>query len=313
MQHDEMAIFENYLRTQNLKHSRPRRDILEVFLASDGHLTAQDLYQQVKQKNPSIGFATVYRTLKLLEECGLARTMDYGDGTLRYEPDRFQHHHVICTSCNRTVEFLSPELESLLRKVQQDHRFTPRLHAVRILSMCADCTQGVTQQSRRGPDLDIILSRDALQVAVANEQRGLEFYSRALEVATDEATRSVFSRLVEEEKRHLAALQKEYEVLCQAHPWLDDEPSLLYFDYERLEDIFPPRPSSAIPSMQSTSPAEALYEAMTAERRSYEFFSDYADKVDYPKGRAIFKRFAHEERRHLTMIRRAYEALQERA
>jgi rubrerythrin len=118
---------------------------------------------------------------------------------------------------------------------------------------------------------------------------------------------------VEEEKRHLAALQKEYEVLCQAHSWLDDEPSLLYFDYERLEDIFPPSFSPATSSMRSSSPAEALYAAMTAERRSYEFFSDYADKVDYPKGRAIFKRFAHEERRHLTMIRHAYEALQERA
>jgi rubrerythrin len=58
---------------------------------------------------------------------------------------------------------------------------------------------------------------------------------------------------------------------------------------------------------------EALYIAMAAERRSYEFFSDYADKVEYPQGRAIFKKFATEERRHLTMIRHAYNALQERA
>ncbi len=310
---DEISIFEDFLRTQRLKHSKPRRDIVDVFLASEGHLTAHELYQQVKEHNPSIGFATVYRTLRLLEECGLARTMDYGDGTLRYEPNRFQHHHIICTDCNRTIEFLSPELEALLRNVQQDHHFTPQRHAVRILSMCADCTRATPRRSRHSTDLDAILSRDALRVAIANEQRGLHFYSRALESTHDEATREVFIRLVEEEKRHLAALQKEYEALHQAHPSLDDEPPLLYFDYDRLEDIFPQSQSHVVQTVQSISAAEALYIAMAAERRSYEFFSDYADKVEYPQGRAIFKKFATEERRHLTMIRHAYDALQERA
>jgi len=310
---DEISIFEDFLRTQRLKHSKPRRDIVDVFLASEGHLTAHELYQQVKQHNPSIGFATVYRTLRLLEECGLARTMDYGDGTLRYEPNRFQHHHIICTACNRTIEFLSPELEALLRNVQQDHHFTPQRHAVRILSMCADCTRATPRRSRHSTDLDAVLSRDALRVAIANEQRGLHFYGRALESTHDEATRAVFIRLVEEEKRHLAALQKEYESLHQAHPSLDDEPPLLYFDYDRLEDIFPQSQSHVVQTVQSISAAEALYIAMAAERRSYEFFSDYADKVEYPQGRAIFKKFATEERRHLTMIRHAYDALQERA
>jgi len=310
---DEISIFEDFLRTQRLKHSKPRRDIVDVFLASEGHLTAHELYQQVKEHNPSIGFATVYRTLRLLEECGLARTMDYGDGTLRYEPNRFQHHHIICTDCNRTIEFLSPELEALLRNVQQDHHFTPQRHAVRILSMCADCTRATPRRSRHSTDLDAVLSRDALRVAIANEQRGLHFYSRALESTHDEATREVFIRLVEEEKRHLAALQKEYEALHQAHPSLDDEPPLLYFDYDRLEDIFPQSQSHVVQTVQSISAAEALYIAMAAERRSYEFFSDYADKVEYPQGRAIFKKFATEERRHLTMIRHAYDALQERA
>ena len=310
---DEIGIFEEFLRTQRLKHSKPRRDIVDVFLASEGHLTAHELYQQVKQRNASIGFATVYRTLRLLAECGLARTMDYGDGTLRYEPNRFQHHHIICTACNRTIEFLSPELEALLRNVQQDHHFTPQRHAVRILSMCADCTRATPRRSRHSTDLDAILSRDALRVAIVNEQRGLHFYGRALESTHDAATRAVFRRLVEEEKRHLAALQHEYEALHQAHPALDDEPPMLYFDYDRLEDIFPQSQSHVVPTVQSVSPAEALYIAMAAERRSYEFFSDYANKVEYPQGRAIFKKFATEERRHLRMIRHAYAALQERA
>src|SRR4029453_7426275 len=154
----EVKTFEDFLRSKNLKHSKPRCDIVEVFLASAGHLSAQELYDVARRKNPRIGFATVYRTLKLLEECGLARTMDYGDGTLRYEPNRFQHHHIICTSCNRTIEFLSPELEALIRKVQQLHQFVPQLHAVRILSVCQDCTQAVPLRGRQGKDLETILS-----------------------------------------------------------------------------------------------------------------------------------------------------------
>jgi Fur family ferric uptake transcriptional regulator len=309
----EVKIFENFLRSKNLKHSKPRGDIVEVFLASEGHLSAQELYALVKSKNPRIGFATVYRTLKLLEACGLARTMDYGDGTVRYEPDRFQHHHIICTSCNRTVEFLSPELESLLQQVQKTHHFVPQSHAVRILSTCTDCNQATVPSSRRGKDLETILSRDALQVAMANEELGLHFYSRALEVTADDTTRAVFARLVDEEERHLAALQKEYEALRQAHAWLDDEPALLYFDHERLESIFPQDRHNIVQIVQSASPAEALYMAMMAERRSYEFFRHYASKVEYPKGRAIFRKFATEEQQHLRMIRHAYDALQEKS
>lgn len=310
MQH-EVEVFENFLRGKNLKHSKPRRAILEMFLASEGHLSAQELYERVRQKNPRIGSATVYRTLKLLEECGLARSMNYGDGTQRYEPDRFQHHHIICTSCNRTVEFLSPELESLLLHVQKEHRFVMQSHAVRILSVCTNCDRATPPKSHHGKDVETILSRDALQVAINNEQQGLHFYIRTLEVTENEATRAVFARLLEEEKRHLSALQKEYTALRQAHRWLDDEPALLYFDHERLESIFPKGQHQIVQIARAASPGEALHLAMAVERRSYEFFSDYADKVEYSQGKDIFRRFASEEQRHIRMIRHAYDALQE--
>lgn len=312
---DAFEIFENFLRSKNLKHSKPRSDILNVFLVSEGHLSAQELYDQVKQKNPRVGFATVYRTLKLLEECGLARSMDYGDGTQRYEPDRFQHHHIICTSCNRTVEFLSPELEALIQNVQESHEFIPQTHAVRILSMCRDCRQTPPSPSRRGTDeeLETILSRDALEVAIANEEQGLHFYRRAADLTTDDLTRQVFTELAAEEHHHLLTLQQEYNTLRQAHTWLDDEPSLLYFDYERLQSIFPQSQDHIRHIVQSESPTAALQLAMDAERRSRDFFSYYAGRVEYAKGRDIFTQFAREEERHLEMIRDAYNALQDQA
>ena len=310
---DAIEAFENFLRTKNLKHSKPRSDILEVFLASKGHLSAQELYDEVKLKNPRVGFATVYRTLKLLEESGLARSMDYGDGTQRYEPDRFQHHHIICTACNRTIEFLSPELEGLLLDVQKSHDYIPQSHAVRILSLCQDCNQAKPPSTRHGSDKDLetILSRDALEVAIANEEQGLHFYIHAIEVTEDEMTRLVFTRLAEDEQQHLNELQKEYNTLRQAHTWLDDEPSLLYFDYDRLQNIFPQGQENIRHIVQSVSPAEALQLAMDAERRSYEFFHYYANRVEYAKGRRIFAQFAREEEHHLDIIRDAYNAMQE--
>ncbi len=312
MQH-AYETFENFLRSKNLKHSKPRSDILSVFIDSEGHLSAQELYDQVKQKNPRVGFATVYRTLKLLEECGLARSMDYGDGTQRYEPDRFQHHHIICTTCNRTVEFLSPELEALLQNVQKSHDYLPQSHAVRILSICQDCNQAKPPSSRHGTekDLETILSRDALEAAMTNEAQGLHFYTNAVEVTSNAIAKTVFQRLAEEEQAHLNALQQEYDTLRQAHTWLDDEPSLLYFDYDRLQSIFPKGTDNIRHIVQSVSPKEALKLAMDAEHRSYEFFHYYANRVEYAKGREIFAQFAQEEEHHLTLIRDAYQDMQE--
>lgn len=312
---DAVETFENYLRTKNLKHSKPRRDILDVFLGSQGHLSAQELYDQVKQVNSRVGFATVYRTLKLLEECGLARSMDYGDGTQRYEPDRFQHHHIICTTCNRTVEFLSPELESLLENVQASHDYIPQAHAVRILSICQDCTQAPAPSERHSTekDLETILSRDALEVAIANEEQGLHFYTNAVEVTMDEIAKAVFSNLADEEQHHLTALKQEYDALRHAHSWLDDEPSLLYFDYERLQGIFPKGNENIRQILQMIGPAEALKLAMEAERRSQEFFSYYANRVEYAKGREIFAKFAEEEEHHLQLIDDAYRAIQDKS
>lgn len=310
---DAYETFENFLRTKNLKHSKPRSDILKVFLDSAGHLSAQELHDQVKQTNPRVGFATVYRTLKLLEECGLARSMDYGDGTQRYEPDRFLHHHIICTTCNRTVEFLSPEVESLLQNVQQSHDYLPQTHAVRILSICRDCSRSTPPSSRHSTaqDLETILSRDALEAAMSNEAQGLHFYTSAIEATADAIAKDVFRRLAVEEQEHLSLLQQAYNALRQAHTWLDDEPSLLYYDDERLHNIFPKGQEHIRHMVQSVSPLEALQLAMDAEHRSYEFFRYYATRVEYEKGRDIFAQFAREEERHLTLIRQAYREIQE--
>ena len=137
----ERKIFEDYLATKNLKHSEQRKEILHIFLGIDKHLTANELYRLVQKKNPAIGHATIYRTLKLLCECGLCRELRFEDGTTRYEHlYGHQHHdHLICTKCGRFVEVVDSQIESLQEKLIKQHGFYPERHRMELYGVCKRC------------------------------------------------------------------------------------------------------------------------------------------------------------------------------
>ena len=137
----EVKIFEDYLKTKNLKHSHQRREILHIFLNIDRHLTANELYQIVQKKYPSIGYATIYRTLKLLCECGLCRELKFEDGTTRYEHlYGHQHHdHLICTKCGRLIEVVDQEIEHLQEKLAKLHGFYLERHRMELYGICKRC------------------------------------------------------------------------------------------------------------------------------------------------------------------------------
>ncbi len=137
----EEKIFEGHLRTKNLKHSEQRKEILHIFLGIDKHLTANELYRLVQKKYPTVGYATIYRTLKLLCECGLCRELRFEDGTTRYEHlYGHQHHdHLICTKCGRFVEVVDPQIESLQEKLVKQHGFYPERHRMELYGVCKRC------------------------------------------------------------------------------------------------------------------------------------------------------------------------------
>ncbi|MFA5794149.1 MAG: transcriptional repressor [Candidatus Brocadiia bacterium] len=137
----EKKIFENYLEAKSLKHSEQRMEILNIFLKADNHLTANELYQIVRGKYPSIGYATIYRTLKLLCECGLCRELKFDDGASRFEHlYGHQHHdHLICTKCGRFVEVVDPEIERLQEKLAKRHGFHPERHRMELYGVCKRC------------------------------------------------------------------------------------------------------------------------------------------------------------------------------
>jgi Fur family ferric uptake transcriptional regulator len=110
----------DYLRRSNLKTTQQRELIVETFLRTQGHISIDELLARVRRRNPRVGYATVYRTLKLLSEGGLAQPRQFGDQQTRFEvADEAAHHHdhLICAQCQHILEFENDEIERLQAEI----------------------------------------------------------------------------------------------------------------------------------------------------------------------------------------------------
>ena len=117
-----------YLKQQGLKYTHQRQVVTEVFFdpkSSHLHPTIDELFLKVREVDARIGYATVYRTIKLFEECKLAMPRRFGDNQTRYEPETpGEHHdHMICTKCGAIVEFEDDRLEALQEVVSRELGF----------------------------------------------------------------------------------------------------------------------------------------------------------------------------------------------
>jgi Fur family ferric uptake transcriptional regulator len=132
-----------YLRRKRLKTTQQREAIVDAFLQSSGHIALEELLTSARRKNPGVGLATVYRTVKLLEEAGLAESRQFGSGTL-YEVagERAHHDHIICRECNFIVEFESDEIEEIQSTIARRHGFSIVQHRHEIFGLC-DKARGV--------------------------------------------------------------------------------------------------------------------------------------------------------------------------
>jgi len=138
---EEQEVFLKHIQKKGLKRTSQRDLILDIFLRTEAHLSSEDLYRLVRHEDSSIGQTTVYRTLKLLTEAGLAREVRFGDGITHYEHNyKHQHHdHMICSECGRIIEFFSAELEAIQDAMAARHRFQVTQHLLRIIGVCAEC------------------------------------------------------------------------------------------------------------------------------------------------------------------------------
>lgn len=139
----EKEIFLEHIQKAGLRRTGQRDLILEIFLRTEEHLTSEDLYWLVQKEDPSVGHTTVYRTLKLLTEAGLAREVRFGDNKTYYEHHyNHEHHdHMICTECGKVIEFFSPEIEEMQDKMADKFGFRPTHHSLRMWGLCSECQQ----------------------------------------------------------------------------------------------------------------------------------------------------------------------------
>lgn len=140
MSHDlEREALARYLDDRSLKRTRQREAILEVFLDVIGHISSEDLYQRVREKYPGIGYTTVYRTMKIFCEAGLAVERAFEDGVTRYEIPHEHHDHLVCTRCGRIVEFECRMIESAQDQIALEYGFRLLRHRHELYGHCPDC------------------------------------------------------------------------------------------------------------------------------------------------------------------------------
>ena len=139
---DEFDIFKDFLRQQKLRWTPQRKMILNIFLSFDGHVDIESLHKKIRVQDPSLGIATLYRTLKILTDCDLVEAHSFQDGKKSYERKfHVRHHdHLICTHCGKTIEFEHALIEKYQVEICEEYGFTLKSHKMELLGVCGNCS-----------------------------------------------------------------------------------------------------------------------------------------------------------------------------
>lgn len=139
-------LFEKFLKQRGLRLTRQRGEILRAIFATHKHVSAEELYDMIRQRDAAnelkISRATVYRTLALLVEGGFIQQLDLHQeqGTLYEHVMGHGHHdHMVCLNCGRIIEFMDDDLESIQDQVVMKHGFHASWHRLNIYGTCANC------------------------------------------------------------------------------------------------------------------------------------------------------------------------------
>ncbi len=138
---DPWDILRSHMAANGLKASRQRDTIAETFFGVKGHTTVDELLVLVREQDSNISQATIYRTMRLLSDCHLAVPRNF-DGQTRYEmadgPDE-HHDHLICTQCQKIIEFVDERVEKLQDEIAESMGFRLTQHKMELYGICPDC------------------------------------------------------------------------------------------------------------------------------------------------------------------------------
>ncbi len=134
--------FKQLLKQNGLKFTKQRELILKFLYENEGHFTPEDIYMLIKKNHPdvTIGIATVYRTLTLLEKEGIASSISFGVQGKKYELGEKEHHdHLICTKCGKIIEFFDDVIETRQEAIAKKYNFQMQDHTMKIVGLCEAC------------------------------------------------------------------------------------------------------------------------------------------------------------------------------
>lgn len=128
-------------RRRGVRWTNQRQVIVETFIGCDDHVTVEELHRRVRVLDATVSAATVYRTINMLVEIGVATKRHFGDGSASFESSLHKHHHdhLVCMSCNKIQEFELQEIEDLQEKVASDHGFQLVQHRLELYGVCREC------------------------------------------------------------------------------------------------------------------------------------------------------------------------------
>ncbi|MDD2399215.1 MAG: transcriptional repressor [Sulfurovum sp.] len=142
--------FKTLLKENALKFTKQRELILKFLYENSSHYTPEEIYILLKKAYPdiTIGIATVYRTLTLLEESGIVSSISFGVQGKKYEIGLKKHHdHLICTSCGKIIEFFDETIENQQEKIAKKFNFKMTDHTMKIIGICEACQKNKHQQT----------------------------------------------------------------------------------------------------------------------------------------------------------------------
>ena len=144
-----LQTFQEHLGRRGLKLTRQREEILRCLMAAERHLGIEELYDTLRKQDPSIGRATIFRTIKLLQECGIVAEVGSASGRAKFElkADRPHHDHMICVECGRIIEFQSPMMERFQDGAIRRHGFVALWHRHEIFGRCITCNKKRTDKT----------------------------------------------------------------------------------------------------------------------------------------------------------------------
>ena len=150
---------------QGLRSTEQRRLIIDKFFESAQHLTIDEILGRVRHEDPKVGYATVYRTMKMLADGGIAHELNFGDNATRYElADINAHHdHLICKECGHIIEFEEPLIEELQERIAARYNFVIKHHKHELYGTCREpttCEFRLAREHLREQDRDHAHARD---------------------------------------------------------------------------------------------------------------------------------------------------------